>query len=273
MIDFAPNPLPRESSFDQWQGFLDTPPSSRMPSRCSSTDLLRSSSVENAPFMPPCDPEDFVDRTLSGDDGFLRIYSAEYSLTAEVGDHRVKISGIDPHRTPDQIKGIISGFGPCEFADTHPGIAIVRFWRIDSAFAIRAAQIVDHGQPWIVNFFPPDEEANRSNPPNNGTIVLFRLPPGVTDEQLTAEFSQYGEIREIRRAPQKETPRFIEFIDLRAAQKAKDEGHGKMVFGAKLSIEFSLPGGTRKCAPLPAVDRSPMRTIVVERPVRTELSK
>lgn len=97
-----------------------------------------------------------------------------------------------------------------------------------------------------VRYATPKPVADRSKPPNNGTIVIFHLPNKVADYQLDAIFNQYGEIRQIRGTPSKPNQKFIEYWDTRSSEAALKAMNGKMVLGSKVSIEFSLPGGFRR---------------------------
>jgi hypothetical protein len=82
---------------------------------------------------------------------------------------------------------------------------------------------------------------NRKQPPNNGTLVVFHLPPEITDAAIRAEFGRYGEIRQVRGTPHKPWQRFIEFWDARNAEAAMKEG--RQLFHGRIVMEFSLPNG------------------------------
>lgn len=99
-----------------------------------------------------------------------------------------------------------------------------------------------------VRFGPPRRGSDAQKPANNGTIVLFHLPPSITNRQLSEIFTSYGEIRQIRGTPAKPHQRFIEYWDVRCAELALTEMNGKTLIGSKISIEFSVPGGMRRKA-------------------------
>ncbi|KAK8852908.1 hypothetical protein M9Y10_017901 [Tritrichomonas musculus] len=100
--------------------------------------------------------------------------------------------------------------------------------------------------PISVVYAPLKKIPDPRRPPNNGTIVVFHLPAGVTESHIESSFGSFGSIREIRGTPQKPGQRFIEFWDTRAAEAALNALNGKYVMGSKVSIEFSLPGGFRR---------------------------
>jgi len=55
---------------------------------------------------------------------------------------------------------------------------------------------------------------------NQGTLVVFNLDPSTTNEELKSVFGMCGEIKEIRETPNKKHHKFIEFYDVRDADKA-----------------------------------------------------
>jgi RNA recognition motif-containing protein len=127
------------------------------------------------------------------------------------------------------------------------GSASVKYYDLRSAYCFRAAEIVFHKQHCFVAFAKADELFDKRAPPNNGTIVVFRLKPKLTDETIEKVFNEFGDIREIRDCPGKPTQRFIEFWDLRAAEIAADPTTrpGLSALGQKIDIQFSRPGGYR----------------------------
>ncbi|OHT00919.1 hypothetical protein TRFO_32265 [Tritrichomonas foetus] len=103
-------------------------------------------------------------------------------------------------------------------------------------------------QPIEVRYGSPRRKNEKNRPANNGTIVLFHLPPAVSNPQLSDIFGKYGEIRQIRGTPSKPKQRFIEYWDTRSSDIALREMNGKLVLSSKISIEFSMPGGMRRHA-------------------------
>ena len=98
-----------------------------------------------------------------------------------------------------------------------------------------------------VKYGPPRKMGEDGKPPNNGTIILFHISSSITNAQLSSVFSEFGEIRQIRTTPKKTTQRFIEFWDIRAAEKAVSK-NGTIIFGYKVLITYSVPGGQRRKA-------------------------
>ncbi len=65
---------------------------------------------------------------------------------------------------------------------------------------------------------PKDNPSEKDQ--NQGTLVVFNLDPCTTDGELLQIFGQFGEIKEIRATPNKKHHKFIEFYDVRHAEKA-----------------------------------------------------
>eukprot|EP01122_Echinamoeba_exundans_P001486 TRINITY_DN1152_c0_g1_i6.p1 TRINITY_DN1152_c0_g1~~TRINITY_DN1152_c0_g1_i6.p1 ORF type:complete len:1153 (-),score=174.92 TRINITY_DN1152_c0_g1_i6:77-3535(-) len=86
---------------------------------------------------------------------------------------------------------------------------------------------------------------------NQGTLVIFNLDPSVTNEELRDIFSHFGEVKEIRESPNKKH-KFVEFFDVRCAEKAMRSLNKTDIKGRKIKIEPSRPGGTqnRKSPPI-----------------------
>jgi RNA recognition motif-containing protein len=80
--------------------------------------------------------------------------------------------------------------------------------------------------------------------------VIFNLP-NISEIELRRLFSKYGEIKEIRETPNKRYHRFIEFFDVRDAERAMKQLNKTEIMGKKIKIEPSRPGGTRKTTPSP----------------------
>jgi RNA recognition motif-containing protein len=170
-------------------------------------------------------------------------------LACEPECRLIQISNVDPQTTHEDLKKIFSVHGELEAVDVSKvqlGIASVKFYDLQAAMKARQSRITLRGKNLILMFGPQDPIPNPRKPPNNGTIVVFHLRKGVSDDLIREEFSQFGEIRQIRSAPAKQAQRFVEFWDTRAAEQALKAMKGRRVFDSKISVEFSLPGGFRK---------------------------
>lgn len=91
---------------------------------------------------------------------------------------------------------------------------------------------------------PKDNPSERDM--NQGTLVVFNLPPEVTNEELLALFSEYGEVKEVRETPNKRHHKFVEYYDLRAATAALKGLNRTELRGKTIKLEPSRPGGLRR---------------------------
>jgi RNA recognition motif-containing protein len=125
-------------------------------------------------------------------------------------------------------------------------IIVVQFFDLRHARAMRWSQTFYRGIQLQMIYGPCEAVTNPRKPPNNGTLVLFHVKADVSDSDLVREFGKYGRIREVRKTPQKQTQRFVEYWDTRDAEAALENVNGKYLFGTRMVLEFSLPGGYRK---------------------------
>ncbi|CAA6664128.1 unnamed protein product [Spirodela intermedia] len=93
-------------------------------------------------------------------------------------------------------------------------------------------------------------EAAGLDGPNNGSLVVFNLDSDVSSAALKDVFEVFGTVKELRETPLKPRHRFVEFFDIRDAARALYELNGKEIFGKRVVIEFSRPGGqqARRCS-------------------------
>jgi len=76
--------------------------------------------------------------------------------------------------------------------------------------------------------------------PPNKILFLQNLPESVTKEQLTALFSQYPNLHEVRLIPTKRDIAFVEYFDEGSATVAKDALHNYKLDGEnKIKITFA----------------------------------
>jgi len=76
--------------------------------------------------------------------------------------------------------------------------------------------------------------------PPNKILFLQNLPENVTKDQLTALFSQYPNLYEVRLIPTKKDIAFVEYMDENSASVAKDALHNYKLDGeGKIKITFA----------------------------------
>ncbi|KAK9059944.1 hypothetical protein SSX86_020648 [Deinandra increscens subsp. villosa] len=81
---------------------------------------------------------------------------------------------------------------------------------------------------------------------NQGTLVVFNLDESISSDDLHHMFSACGEVKEIRETPNRRNHKFVEFYDVRAAEMAFKAFNGSEIFGKRIKLEHSRPGGARR---------------------------
>jgi len=185
---------------------------------------------------------------------------------SDIENRSILISNLNPNVTEEDLQTLLSQFrsiNKIDIARIAEGVAFVDFY--DLRNATTAKMILNgtsfKGNTINISFAPLPHIEDPKKPPNNGTIVIFHLPQGMTNEQIIASFGQYGEIKQIRGTPSKATQKFIEYWDTRSAENALVSMNGKFVMGARISIEFSLPGGFRR-----GIQRLDQPTPIIQKP-------
>lgn len=95
----------------------------------------------------------------------------------------------------------------------------------------------------VANPAPPGAPAAACPSANQGTLVVFNLDVSTSAEDIRALFSQVGDVKEIRATPNKKHHKFVEFYDVRDAEKALLKLNKSEVAGKRIKIEISRPGG------------------------------
>jgi hypothetical protein len=259
-----------ESRADEWLEFLITPPSWERPladvlsvsqfEEYLPADLLDDNQISPPPSLDNGTADVFTLRlqpsTFRADD--------DAEPPGEMESRTLLLSNLDPQTTGAELFEAMGRFGEVNSVDVAQakfGFAVVRYFDIRAAHAARRHRVHLRGRMLLAAFGPTFPIVKPRRPPNNGTIIIFHLRSAVSNDAIAAEFSVFGEIRQIRSAPGKFTQRFIEFFDLRAAQAAVTATRGKKMFNSKIYVEFSLPDGFRRASDkrpkLPTVERPP----------------
>lgn len=170
----------------------------------------------------------------------------------EIPCRSIILGNLPEGTTKKDIKYLLNKFGDyetCDFDNLSKGKIVVKFFNLRNAMLMRASTIYINFRSVIMSFGNEDPVTDKKHPPNNGTIVVFNLPGNVNDGEIRQKFEQFGDIRDIRKTPNKSTQRFVEFYDTRSASQAKAAMKKKKLFiGNRLcqiNVEFSLPGNYR----------------------------
>lgn len=166
----------------------------------------------------------------------------------EVPSRCIMISNISPYATKDDILFIFDSFGPQESYDLSKiskGVASVVFYSMEDAQAMRVSTLYLCKMQLMKVFHFEQPQYDSQKMVNNGTIVVFRVPSDIDESELYEIFSKFGKIRQIRNTPSKSSQKFIEYYDIRSAEKALNRYNGKPLskkYKSKVSIEYSHPG-------------------------------
>ena len=169
----------------------------------------------------------------------------------EIENRTIQIDCLNPKTSRADMEQYCRQFGDVGDIDMNnisKGQATVFFFDIRAAIQMRS-KINGHvmNRHALKGKFGPFSKVEYSkHPPNEGTIVIFNLPTDITTEQLISYFGIFGDIKDIRSSPNKQTQKFIEYYNINDAKRAKEEANGKFFGNSRLIVEFSLPGGFRK---------------------------
>jgi hypothetical protein len=175
----------------------------------------------------------------------------------EAETRSIHAANVDPQSSEAELRGLADRFGDVERIDADAvslGTAIIRFYDLRAARAMRAARLLLRGRTLRFAYGPLLPIIDARRPPNNGTIVVFHLRRGVDDTAVMAEFGRYGDVRQIRTAPTKVTQRFVEYFDSRSAMRALKALKGRRVLNSKVSVEYSLPARASEVR-LPTIEK------------------
>jgi len=148
-----------------------------------------------------------------------------------------------------EIRDLFEAYGPTRSIYTqckHRGFVMVSFYDIRHAKnAIRHLQgrVLRRRKLDIHYSIPRNNPSEKDQ--NQGTLVVFNLDPSTSHDELLQIFGGFGEIKEIRETPNKKHHKFIEFYDVREAEKAMKMLNRTEIKGKKIKIEPSRPGGRK----------------------------
>ena len=116
--------------------------------------------------------------------------------------------------------------------DPQKGVVKIEFYDLRDAQEYRVTERGDLRlrYPISIRYWAARKTTGSSKLANNGTVVLFRLPPSLTPAQLADVFGTFGKIMSTSSKPYQ---RFIEFWDTRCAEVALANMSGKIVGGSK----------------------------------------
>ncbi|KAH0478307.1 MAG: hypothetical protein KVP17_004285, partial [Porospora cf. gigantea B] len=139
---------------------------------------------------------------------------------------------LPPNADEDQIRAMCLPFGEVRKTAYYPskGIAFVEYWDIRGAERARNGlrNATMGGQPVDVQYSKARNDRRDHTPKNTGTLyvraVALDRDPAVADsisnDAYVELFSRFGEVKKVNPNRKRESEKFIEFFDLRAAEAA-----------------------------------------------------
>lgn len=145
----------------------------------------------------------------------------------------------------EQFGPVRSIYANCKYR----GFVMISFFDIRHA---KAAMLVLNGKKVqgkkmdIHYALPKDNPGEKES--NQGTLVVFNLDPSMNDDDIRQVFGEFGEVKDIRSTPNKNTHKFVEFYDVRDAERALLALNRTKVRSKIIKIEVSRPSnrGRRK---------------------------
>ncbi|KAG5521736.1 hypothetical protein RHGRI_034082 [Rhododendron griersonianum] len=161
------------------------------------------------------------------------------------------VRNINSNVEDSELQALFEQFGDIHTLYTackHRGFVMIAYYDIRaSQNAMRALQNKPLRRRNLDIHFSIPKENPSEKYINHGILVVFNLDSSVSNEELHQIFGVYGEIEEIREAPQRGHHRFIEFYDVRAAEAALHALNRSDIAGKKIKLEPSPPVGARRC--------------------------
>eukprot|EP01118_Nematostelium_gracile_P011773 TRINITY_DN4235_c0_g1_i4.p1 TRINITY_DN4235_c0_g1~~TRINITY_DN4235_c0_g1_i4.p1 ORF type:complete len:720 (+),score=121.49 TRINITY_DN4235_c0_g1_i4:327-2486(+) len=160
------------------------------------------------------------------------------------------VRNINSNVEDEELTMLFEQYGPIRSMYTqckHRGFVMISYYDIRHAKnAMRHLQSKPLRRRKLdIHYSIPKENPSEKDQ-NQGTLVVFNLDPSTTNDELKHIFEHYGEIKEVRETPNKKHHKFIEFYDVRDADKAMKALNKSDIRGKKIKIEPSRPGGVRK---------------------------
>lgn len=157
------------------------------------------------------------------------------------------VRSINSNIEDEELTKLFEAYGPIRnlhLSSKHRGFVIITYFDIRHAKnAMRQLQSKMIGRKKLDIHYAIPKENPSERELNQGTLVVFNLDPSTTNEELKELFGKCGEIKEVRETPNKKHHKFIEFFDVRHAEKAMKTLNKMEIKGKKIKIEFSRPGG------------------------------
>ncbi|XP_057816679.2 protein terminal ear1 homolog [Cryptomeria japonica] len=78
---------------------------------------------------------------------------------------------------------------------------------------------------------------------NQGTLVIFNVDTAISDDNILSIFQHYGAVKEVRGTPFNNRTKFVEFFDIRDAERTRNELDRKEIGSEQVKNHFSHSNG------------------------------
>lgn len=180
-------------------------------------------------------------------------------------------SQLNPQMTQRDVFEIASKYGDVKKIDMNnisDGKAEITFYDLRSATKMYKHLSNTSFAPFDIVYYN-----KKIHPPNEGSIVIFNIPPEIKDSELLQIFWKFGDIKEMRPSPNL-GQKYIEYFDSRDAFKAKKKMNRTRIFNGpkKIIVDFSLPGGFRIPIKIPESNEKKSQIQIEQSPKKRRLN-
>ncbi|KAK9021206.1 hypothetical protein V6N11_011206 [Hibiscus sabdariffa] len=191
---------------------------------------------------------DFI-RVLSGHGGSNGSIVGEHPY-GELPSRTLFVRNINSNVEDSEIKTLFEQYGDIQTLYTackNRGFVIISYYDIRAARnAMRALQNKPLRRRELdIHYSIPKDNACEKDV-DQATLVVFNHDSSVSTDELQRKFGAFGEIKEIRDAPNKHNHKVIEFYDVRAAEAALNALNRSNSAGKQVKFEPSRLGGVRR---------------------------
>ncbi|KAJ6239411.1 protein mei2-like 4 [Anaeramoeba flamelloides] len=159
------------------------------------------------------------------------------------------VRNIDSNIEDEQLFNIFIQFGEIKEIYSKSkirGFVLIKYYDIRHSMAAleKLQGKIINGRKVDIHYSIPKENPKEEDQ-NQGTVVCFNLDETITNEHIFHYFSEVGQVKEIRSTPNKLRHRFIEYYDIRDANRAIQILNKSIIKNREIKVELSRAGGIR----------------------------
>ncbi|KAF5741217.1 protein MEI2-like 4 isoform X10 [Tripterygium wilfordii] len=170
----------------------------------------------------------------------------------ELPSRTLFVRNINSNIDDSELRALFEQFGDIRTLYTackHRGFVMISYYDIRAA---RNAKKALQSKPLKhrkldIHYSIPKNNASEEDV-NQGALLVFNLDTSVAcNDDIVQIFRAYGEVKEIREAPNRLRHKIVEFYDIRAAETALRALNKIDIAGQQITLEPGHPGGSRRC--------------------------